>query len=71
MACMRIQLFPSNVVPFGMEASGHGRLDLFSEARGGACEDSAPPRLPRMRRGERPSRRAEREWSRYWRARGQ
>jgi hypothetical protein len=72
MASRRIQLFPSNVVPFGMEAFRNGRLDLFLKAAGAPREDGGvEPRLPRMRRGERPARRLEREGSRYWRPRGQ
>jgi len=68
MACVRIQLFPNNVVPFGMKASAHGRPHVLLEP-GGVDEDGcveAPP--PRMRRRERLSRRSARDWNRYWRA---
>jgi hypothetical protein len=48
LACVRIQLFPSNVVAFGME--GNARLDFFAGSAAGALREGVEPPLPRLRR---------------------
>ncbi len=72
MACVRMQLFPNNVVPFGMEAASGKRVDrLLEEGLSVACEDDGvEASTRRMRRGKRTPRSLDRTWSRYWRTGG-
>jgi len=72
MACVRMQLFPNNVVPFGMEAASGKRVDrLLDEGLSVVREDDGvEASYTAMRRGKRTSRSLDRTWSRYWRTGG-